>query len=105
MLTFLSPAGWQLTAVKGLLAHLAETCDIPASVRLWDGSCVPLGQRAAETGVTIAIRGPGVIGALLRWPTLDHFIRQYATGGIDFCGADLITVAETLRSGGRRPKF
>ena len=105
MLKFLSPAARQLAAAKGLVAHLAETCNIPASVRLWDGSCIPLGDRAAETGVTIAIRGPGVIGALLRWPTLDHFIRQYATGGIELCGADLVTVGQVLRSGGRRPKL
>ena len=102
MLKFQSQTARQLTAAKGLLAHLAETCDIPASVRLWDGSCIPLGQRAAETGVTIAIRSPGVIGALMRWPTLDHFIRQYATGGIEFCGADLITIGETLRSVNRK---
>jgi cyclopropane-fatty-acyl-phospholipid synthase len=105
MLKFLSPPAKQLKAAKGLLAHLAEKCDIPASVRLWDGSCTPLGQRAGETGITIDIRGPGVIGALLRRPTLDHFIRQYATGGIDFCGADLITVGETLRARGNRPKL
>ncbi len=105
MLKFLSPAAKQLTAAKGLLAHLAEKCDIPVSVRLWDGSCTPLGQRAKESGITIDLRGPGVIGALLRRPTLDNFVRQYATGGIDFSGADLITVGETLRSRANRPKL
>ncbi len=105
MFPFRSSSIRQLSAARRLIEHLAETCEIPISVRLWDGSCIPLGTQAAATGLTIAIRSPGVIGALLRWPTLDHMVRQYATGGIDIEGSDLITFGHAIRAAKKRPKF
>ena len=69
----------QLAAAKRVLGHVAEHADMPIAVRLWDGSVVPLGDPASP--LTVAIRSPGVIGSLLRRPTLDSFLRQYATGG------------------------
>jgi cyclopropane-fatty-acyl-phospholipid synthase len=38
-----------------------------------------------------------VIGSLLRWPTLDNLVRQYATGGIEVLGGDLIELFEAIR--------
>lgn len=105
MVPFFNSATHQLAAARRVLQHLAESCDIPVAVRLWDSSVVPLGRRAADSGLIIALRGPGVIGALLRWPTLDHFVRQYATGGIDLQGGDLIAFGEALRSAGKKPKL
>lgn len=105
MLAFVSAKDRQLSAAKRLIQHLAETCEIPISVRLWDGSCIPLGTQAAATGLTITIRSPGVIGALLRWPTLDHMVRQYATGGIDLGGSDLIAFGHAIRAAKKRTKF
>lgn len=95
----------QLSAAKRVLSHLAEACDIPISVRIWDGTSVALGPGAAATGLVVAIRSPGVVSALVRWPSLDHFLRQYATGGIEIEGGDLVTFGEALRSAPRRPKF
>ncbi|HUQ71600.1 MAG TPA: cyclopropane-fatty-acyl-phospholipid synthase family protein [Planctomycetaceae bacterium] len=105
MFGFLDAGARQLSAARKVLTHLAETCDIPVAVRLWDGSTVPLGQGAAETGLAIALRSPGVIGALLRRPSLDHLLRQYATGGIDFLGGDLIAFGEALRSAKQKVKL
>jgi len=99
---FNSPQG-QLAVAHRVLSDVAKNCDIPIAVRLWDGSAVPLSR--ADCSLTISIRDPGVIGALIRWPTLDNLLRQYATGGIDFEGGDLTDFADVLRAGGRRPKL
>jgi cyclopropane-fatty-acyl-phospholipid synthase len=105
MFAFLSSNDRQLSAARRVLLHLAENCDISISVRLWDGTVVPLGAKAVESGLTVAIRSPGVIGALLRWPTLDHFVRQYATEGIELEGGDLIAFGEAIRTANNKPKF
>lgn len=95
----------QLSAAQRVLNHIADSSDLPLSIRLWDGSEFPLGTKAAQTGLTVAIRSPGVISALVKWPTLDHFVRQYATGGIEIEGGDLIAFGHALRSAPKRPKF
>jgi len=105
MSAFLSSPVRQLAAAKRLLQHLSETSDIAITVRLWDGSTFPLGPDAATSGLTVTLRSPGVIGALLRWPTLDHMVRQYATGGIDLGGSDLIAFGNAIRSAKKKPKF
>lgn len=105
MFGFLSSNERQLAAAKRVLQHVAESSDISISVRLWDGTVVPLGPQAAQTGLTVSLRGPGVIGALLRWPTLDHFLRQYANGGIDITGGDLISFGTAIRQAKQKPKF
>jgi cyclopropane-fatty-acyl-phospholipid synthase len=103
MLPFFNSPQRQLAAARTILSHVAENCDTPIAVRLWDGSVFPLSD--AGSPLTIAIRSPGVIGALLRWPTLDNLLRQYATGGIDFVGGDLTEFADAMRAPGRRPKL
>ena len=90
----------QLESARALIAQVAQTLDLNASVRLWDGSTVPLG--ANVTGpFEIHIANPGVIGGLLRWPTLDNFIRRYVDKDIDFTGGTLIDFGEQLNASGR----
>src|SRR3954454_19733356 len=93
--SFASPAR-QLEAARSVLHHLAELLDARFSVELWDGSSVPLGS-GAKPNLAVAIRGPGVIGSLLRWPTLDNLVRHYATGQIEVRGGDLIEFFEAAR--------
>jgi cyclopropane-fatty-acyl-phospholipid synthase len=90
----------QLDAARALIAEAARALDLNASVQLWDGSRVPLGSDV--TGLfTIHIASPGVIGSLLRWPTLDTVIRRYVDKDIDFSGGTLIDFGEQLNKGGR----
>ncbi|MGC1272416.1 MAG: cyclopropane-fatty-acyl-phospholipid synthase family protein [Planctomycetaceae bacterium] len=99
MLSFLpfSPSSErQLAAARSVLNHVAEALDAKFSVRLWDGSFVPMG-RDVKPGLCASIAGPGVIGSLLRRPTLDNFVRHYATGQIDIEGGDLIEFGEAAR--------
>lgn len=86
----------RLRAAREIFEHLGEELDTPFSVRLWDGSLVPLG-RNADPAYRLTISGPGVLGALLRRPTLETLARHYAAGHIGFEGGDLITFVELAR--------
>ncbi len=94
----------QLEAVRGLARELAERLDLNASLRLWDGSLAPLGKNVSGP-FELHIAGPGVIGSLLRRPTLDNFIRHYVKRGIDFSGGTLIDFGSQLNRGGRSVKL
>jgi cyclopropane-fatty-acyl-phospholipid synthase len=90
-------AAAQLRSAKEGLAALAGPLDLNVSVRLWDGSVVPLGADA-DGKYIIEISGPGVVGALLRRPGLETLVRLYATGHISFEGGDLIEFASALKT-------
>jgi cyclopropane-fatty-acyl-phospholipid synthase len=94
----------QLEAAQGLASELGAKLDLNASLRLWDGSLTPLGSNVTGP-FEIRIAGPGVIGSLLRRPTLDNFIRHYVEKGIDFSGGTLIDVGSQLNRGGRSVKL
>ncbi len=85
----------QLAAACNLLQQLAAQLDSRVSVRLWDGSLIPLGQNT-DPDLHLSISGPGVIGSLLRRPTAENLLRHYALGHLDFHGADLHTFMEAL---------
>ena len=85
-----------IRSASSLLGRLADALNAKVSVRLWDGTIVPLGTDA-DPDLFISISGPGVIGALLRKPTLENIVTHYARGQLDFHGADLMTFIETLR--------
>lgn len=80
----------RLKAAREILERLAGVLDSPYSVRLWDGSLVRLGA-AADDKLVIAIADAGTIGAILRRPTLETLLRQYAAGNIDLEGGDFMT--------------
>jgi cyclopropane-fatty-acyl-phospholipid synthase len=86
----------QLQAARDVLAHVAEVVDAPFSIQLWDGTRIPLG-RDVHPELCVSIRGPGVIGSLLRWPTLDNLVRHYATGQIEILGGNLLEFGHLIR--------
>ena len=90
----------QIASAKVLIEEVARALDLNASVRLWDGSRLPLGAKVTGP-FEISIANPGVIGALLRWPTLDNLIRHYASKDIDFSGGTLIDFGHLLDASGR----
>lgn len=93
----------RLEAARKIAAHVAETVDAKFSLRLWDGSQVPLG-RDPEPGFFLSISGPGVIGSLLRAPTLENLLNHYAVGHIDFHGGDMMAFGDVLRKKSREKK-
>ena len=54
----------QRDALQTLLTHLAEKLQAAVSIRLWDGTVVPLGDKA-DHELCISIKSPGVIASLL----------------------------------------
>lgn len=86
----------QLRQARLLFEFLRGRLNSPVSVRLWDGSLIPLAD-TVEPGLEILISGPGVIGELLRRPTAHRLLRVFAQGGIDYSGADLVTLIEKAR--------
>lgn len=94
----------QTEAARALVGELARKLDIDASVRLWDGSKLPLGSAVAGP-FEISIADPGVIGAILRKPTLDSIIQQYVSKGIDFSGGTLVDLGRQLQKDGRSLKL
>ena len=87
----------RLDAARRIFEHLAKVVDIPFSLRLWDGTMVSLGHDATEHRY-FSISGPGVLGSLLRRPSLDNFFRHYVSGHIDVHGSDLIACLEVARA-------
>ena len=87
----------QLKSIRELLTSIAEPLDLNVSVRLWNGEVIPLGANA-DGKYIISLSGPGVIGSLLRRPTLEMLVRLYATGHIDFEGGDLMEFSEALKT-------
>jgi cyclopropane-fatty-acyl-phospholipid synthase len=89
-----------LDAMRTLAGEVASALDLDATLKLWDGSRVPLGHNA--TGAfEIAISRPGVIGSIVRKPTLDNGISHYVDKGIDFTGS-LIDFGRQLDEPSRR---
>lgn len=86
----------QTAAARAVLERLAESLQTRISVELWDGSRVALGPEV-QGDVRVRIASPGVIGAILRWPTLDNFFRQYATGQLEVLGGDLVDFFDAAR--------
>jgi cyclopropane-fatty-acyl-phospholipid synthase len=92
-----------LKATRRILEHIAETADLRFCVQLWDGSIIPLGDQA-DPDSYVSIKGPGVLGTVLRRPTLENILLQYASGNIDYHGGDLISFYEVIRSRGKRTR-
>lgn len=86
----------QLAAARRIFNHLSTAVDIPFSLRLWDGTMIALG-REATSDAYFTISGLGVLGSLLRRPTLDNLFRHYVTGAIDIQGCDLIACMDVAR--------
>lgn len=89
----------RLMAARKIFEHVGELRNAGISVRLWDGSMIPLGPDAS-TEFFVAINGPGVIGALLRRPTYENALLHYIRGHIEIHG-DLLDFIACVRD--KRP--
>ncbi len=96
---FLFSEAAQRRAIISSLTHIAYELNLRASVQLWNGEVIPLGEEP-NPKLMIKIDKPGVIGALIRRPTPESLLRLYAVGAIDFEGGNLIEFREALRMTG-----
>jgi cyclopropane-fatty-acyl-phospholipid synthase len=87
----------RLAALRRLAEHVADQVRADVSLRLWDGSLVPLGPEA-RGDLAVAIRSPAAVTRLLRRPRLTTLIELVASGEIDIEGGTLLDLA--ARRGG-----
>ena len=93
-----------LASAHALAGEIARVIDIDASVRLWDGSVVPLGGNVTS-GLELTIGDPGAIATLTRWPSLDRLVRLYALGHIGLEGGTLIDFGQKVGSEATRKRW
>ncbi len=91
-------------AARALAAEVAAHLNADLSLELWDGSILPLGEKARQD-LRLVIAHPGVIPSLLRHPSLDRLIRHYAHGQLDFKGGTLIDIGNALGGPGTRKRL
>ena len=87
----------QIDSLKEILSEVAERLDMNVTVRLWNGDMIPMGKNT-DGKYTLVLSGPGVIGSLLRRPTLETLVRLYATGHVGFEGGDLMEFADAFQT-------
>ena len=90
-----------LRAARNIFTHIAGVVDLRICIRLWDGTVIPMGDDA-DPEFYISISSAGVLATLLRRPTMENVLYQYATGNIDYHGCELITFYKILRNRGKR---
>ncbi|MEP3480514.1 MAG: cyclopropane-fatty-acyl-phospholipid synthase family protein [Fuerstiella sp.] len=93
----------QIRVIQKLVSYLRPRLNAPISIRLWDGSVMPIGENPIE-GLELSISSPGVIGTMLRSPKPETLLRLYAKGQINYHGADLVTWIESARVKNSRSK-
>ncbi len=86
----------QSRSMTEMLETVAQNLNLRCSVRLWDGTMIPLGQQV-RPDLFLSLSSPGVVGTVLRKPSLETLTRLYATGEIDFHGGDLLDFHEALQ--------
>ncbi|TDR94592.1 SAM-dependent methyltransferase [Enterovirga rhinocerotis] len=87
-----TPSEPRLEAFRALLTDLGQTLQADFSIRLWDGSHVPLGPGARDD-LAIAINAPQAITRLLRRPRLATVIDLAAEGLLTLEGGTLFDLA------------
>jgi len=80
---------------KDILEEVGEKLEANLSVKLWDGTIVPLGPNVTSDHV-VSVSSPGVVASLLKGPSLDKLIRHYIHKKIDFEGGTLFDMMEPL---------
>ena len=93
----------QVRSITEAIESIAGHLDLRLSVRLWNGDEIPLGSHV-DPDLFISLSGPGVIGTLLRRPSLETLVRLYAKGHIDFHGGNLLDIHDALKTEGSSRK-
>jgi cyclopropane-fatty-acyl-phospholipid synthase len=89
----------KISAARKIFEYVGELLNVRFSIRLWDGTMIPLGKEV-DPDFFITINGPGVIGGLLRRPTYENLLLQYIHGAVGIHGdlLDFISLVREKRS-------
>ncbi|MBR0672129.1 class I SAM-dependent methyltransferase [Neoroseomonas soli] len=91
----------RVAALARLAAHVAEVAPVDLSVRLWDGSVLPLAPGARED-LTLVVGTPAALTRLVRRPRLPTVVELIAEGAVDLEGGTLLDLAARAGSGSTR---
>ena len=83
-----------MSALRRLAAHVAQVAPIDLSVRLWDGTVLPLSP-ATDGALVLAIATPAALTRLVRRPRLPTVVELIAEGALDLEGGTLLDLAGT----------
>jgi cyclopropane-fatty-acyl-phospholipid synthase len=87
--------------LRRLAAHVAQVAPIDLSLRLWDGSVLPLAP-AARGDLVVAVNTPVALTRLLRRPRLPTLVELIADGAVDLEGGTLLDLAARAGQGSTR---
>jgi len=93
----------KLAAAKRLFGYIGDLIDTHFSIRLWEGTLIPMGKDATDD-FFVAINDAGVIGSLMRKPTYENLLQLYVNGYIEIHG-DLIDFVLLARKKRSKKKF
>jgi len=77
----------RLATLKQLLTHVRERLQLKPGFFLWDGSRVPADY--PETGLGVYLGDEGVVGALVRRPSVATLANLWAAGRVDIRNGDV----------------
>ncbi len=88
-----------IDGARVIFEHVGKLLDIQVSVRLWDGSVIPLGHDV-DSPFYISISGPNVLASILKHPSSETVLRLYSLGLVDLNGGDIISFMQVVRKKG-----
>ncbi len=91
----------RIASLRRLAGHVAEVAPVDLSLRLWDGSILPLAP-AARSDVVVAIATPAALTRLMRRPRLTTVVELIAEGAVDLEGGTLLDLSARLGGGSTR---
>jgi cyclopropane-fatty-acyl-phospholipid synthase len=91
----------RIAALRRLAAHVAEIAPLDLSLRLWDGTVLPLSPQADEA-LMLVITTPVALTRLVRRPSLTTVVELIGEGAVDLEGGTLLDLSARLGGGSTR---
>jgi cyclopropane-fatty-acyl-phospholipid synthase len=82
----------RIEAARRIAEHVAEHLQADLSLKLWDGSIVPLGPNARRD-ILVVVRSPAAVRRLMFSPRLMTLVELYASGDLDVEGGTPLDAA------------
>jgi cyclopropane-fatty-acyl-phospholipid synthase len=91
----------RVASLRRFAEHVAEVAPLKLSVRLWDGTVLPLSPEA-QVDLILSIGTPVALTRLVRRPRLSTLVDLIADGALDLQGGTLLDLAARVGSGSTR---
>jgi cyclopropane-fatty-acyl-phospholipid synthase len=85
----------KVEGLRRIIEHIARNISADLSVRLWDGTIVPLGPNV-RGDLAFALRSPAAIRRLMLSPKTETFLELFAAGELDVENGSLLEAARCV---------